>query len=181
MPYKPEEIIDANASVHTRAHDIFEESFMKFATEPPPEPKIASESKVMPDGSLADPETKGSLETNVDNDTADTSRAGLTAHPGKKDSATEGMSRTHWGEAPELDQPAIKGRRADNETLSTSAEDISAKDSYDYLRQNFDQMASASASDKALIRQNFKDGKPGEYVTRAQTLKELAGSKLGRD
>jgi len=180
MTYKPEEVIDLRSSVHTRAHDVFEESFMKFATEPPPEVKVASESKVMPDGSLADPETKGSLETNVDNDTADTNRAGLTPHPGRKGD-TEGMSRTHWGEAPELDQPAVKGRRADNETLSTSAEEISAKDSYDYLRENFDQMASASAADKALIRQNFKDGKPGEYVTRAQTLKELAGSKLGSE
>ena len=181
MKYKPEEIVDANASVHTRAHDVFEESFMKFATEPAPELKVASETKVMPDGSLADTETKGSLESNIDNDTAGTNRAGLTPHPGKPGSQTEGMSRTSWGQDPPADQPSVKGRSPTNETLSSSAEDLSAQDSYEYLRKNFDQMGEASKVEKRLIGQNFKGGKPGEYETRSQTLKELAGAKLNRE
>lgn len=179
MPYKDDEIIDLRSSIHVRAEDRFAETFMKFAQ---PAEKTASESATQPASARSETETAGTLESNVDKDTADINHIGKTRKEtnGADSDDPLGMDGNAWGEQPPMGNPATNDRRADTETLSSSAEEGNLDDNYELLRKNFSNMDEASKVDKELIRQRFTNGKPGEYNTRAQTLLDKVRGTTGR-
>ena len=156
--YSEKDVIDlrsGNEVSSTKAHDNFVDGFMKTANEAAETPK-------------ADTETKGSVETNIDNEVANTN------HVQKNETEQLGIPSPIylWGSPPPKDQPGTTNRRPDTETLSSSAEKINVEDNHDQLEKAFSNFASTSKTDKATVGQLFENGKPGKYVTRAQTLIE---------
>lgn len=158
--YKPEEIIDLRSSVHTRAEEVFTEAFMKYAQ------PVEKEAAAAPGGVRP--------EDNENNNTSGTNHIGLNAKE------TKGAPTHSWGQVPPPSHPSTTERSEENQSLSTSAEEVNTTDNHELLVKNFDQMVEAIRKDKELIRQNFATGKPGEYETRSQTLLERVRGTAGR-
>jgi hypothetical protein len=176
MTFKPEEVIDLRSRALDHqgpSHDIFEESFMKFAHENTAE-KMANEAAGTPKSTV---ETEGSLKSNIDREVADTNHTNLT------DDETNGMKDKgdyRWGEKIPEDQPGTTARRHDTEVLSTSAEQINNEDNLDLLARSFNQFTEAKRTAQAIVSQNLDNGKPGSYVTRSKTLLEKVRGTTGR-
>ncbi len=183
MTYKNEEIID----LRSRALDHegpsaskFEEDFMKFAHEHSAQEKVANEADSTP---KADATTEGSLDSNIDNEVAQSNHTNLTAEetPGMHGKDPLGTNTYRWSEKPPVEGKAeTTSRRDDIESLSSSAEKINNEDNLDMLARSFNQFAEAKRNAQEVVSENLDHGKPGEYVTRSKTLLDKVKGVTGR-
>lgn len=178
MAYKPEEVLDLRSRALDNqgpSHDTFEASFMKFAEEE----KTANEAKGTPKSEV---QTKGSLESNIDNEVADTNHTNPTAKEtnGMKTDEGLGINEYRWGEPIPEDKPKTTERRPDTETLSTSAEEGNNQDNLDMLARSFNQFSESRRNAQEVVKDNLDHGKPGTYVTRSKTLLEKVRGTAGR-
>ena len=170
MSHNEKDVIDLRSQVHTVAHDRFAEDFMKYAGDGE---KQANEASSTP---TAETETAGSTDTNIGAEVANTEHS---QNNHKEQKGIEPHSYL-WGDEPPKEQPGTTNRRPDIETLSSSAEAINLEDNQDLLSQSFSNFQEAAKTDKALVSQLLKNGQPGKYVTRAQTLLERVKGVAGR-
>lgn len=179
MAYKPEEVLDLRSRAldsQGPSHDAFEASFMQFAEE---SEKRANEAKSTP---KSETQTKGSIESNIDNEVADTNHTNPTAEEtnGMQHKDGLGNNEYRWGEPPPEGKAETSSRRGDTESLSTSAEEGNNQDNLDLLARSFNQFAEARHNAQEVIKENLDHGKPGTYVTRSKTLLEKVRGTAGR-
>lgn len=181
MAYKDNEIVDLRSRALDHqgpSHDVFEEAFMKYAHESTAKEKLANEA-----GSTeADIDTGGSIESNIDNEVAQTNHTNPTAEEtnGMHGDDPLGMNSYRWGEPPPTDKPGTTERRADTETLSSSAETGNNQDNLDMLARSFNQFAESRSNAQEVVSKNLDHGTPGSYVTRSKTLLEKVKGVAGR-
>lgn len=182
MTYKDNEIIDLRApslDAQGPSAQKFEEDFMKFAHESEAA-KLANEAESTP---KAETDTRGTLESNIGNETAQTNHTNLTADEtvGMHGDDPLGTNTYRWGEKPPVvGQPGTTGRRPDIETVSSSAEQINNQDNLDMLARSFNNFSAARQNAQETVSRNLEHGQPGTYVTRSKTLLDKVKGVVGR-